>query len=74
MFHVDKLLNQFANPNLHDVPSNLQIRVELWDRYNKHSLLGHRGHAEHSDRKMRFSTLRCQCIRKSVCYSAGVVV
>jgi hypothetical protein len=35
-FRVDKLLNQLANPNLHDIPSNLQIRVELWDRYDKH--------------------------------------
>jgi hypothetical protein len=35
-FRVDKLLQQLANPNLHDIPSNLQIRVELWDRYDKH--------------------------------------
>jgi hypothetical protein len=35
-FRVDKLLNQLANPNLHDIPSNLQIHVELWDRYDKH--------------------------------------
>jgi hypothetical protein len=35
-FRVDKLLNQLANPNLHDLPSNLQIHVELWDRYNSH--------------------------------------
>jgi hypothetical protein len=32
----DKLLQQLANPNLHDIPSNLQIHVELWDRYDKH--------------------------------------
>jgi hypothetical protein len=35
-FRVDKLLQQLANPNLHDIPSNLQIHVELWDRYDKH--------------------------------------
>jgi hypothetical protein len=35
-FRVDKLLNQLANPNRHDIPSNLQIHVELWDRYDKH--------------------------------------
>jgi hypothetical protein len=35
-FRVDKLLNQLATPNLHDIPSNLQIHVDLWDRYNKH--------------------------------------
>jgi hypothetical protein len=29
-------LNQLANPNLHDIPSNLQIHVELWDWYDKH--------------------------------------
>jgi hypothetical protein len=35
-FRVDKLLSQLANPNLHDIPSNLQIHVELWDRYNSY--------------------------------------
>ena len=35
-FRVEKLLSQLANPNLHDIPSNLQIHVELWDRYNSH--------------------------------------
>jgi chromosome condensin MukBEF complex kleisin-like MukF subunit len=35
-FRVDKLLQQLANPNLHDILSNLQIHVELWDRYDKH--------------------------------------
>ena len=35
-FRVDKLLNQLANPNLHDISPNLQIHVELWDRYDKH--------------------------------------
>jgi hypothetical protein len=35
-FRVDKLLNQLANPNLHDISPNLQIYVELWDRYDKH--------------------------------------
>jgi hypothetical protein len=34
-FRVDKLLNQLANPNLHDISPNLQIHVELWDRYDK---------------------------------------
>jgi hypothetical protein len=27
-FRVDKLLQQLANPNLHDIPSNLQIRLK----------------------------------------------
>jgi hypothetical protein len=31
-FRVDELLREPANPNLHDVPSNLPFRVELWDR------------------------------------------
>jgi hypothetical protein len=35
-FRVDKLLNQLANPNLHNILPNLQIHVELWDRYDKH--------------------------------------
>jgi hypothetical protein len=35
-FRVDKLLQQLANPNLHDIPSHLGIRVELWDRYDQH--------------------------------------
>ena len=25
-----------GNPNLHDIPSNMQIHVELWDRYSSH--------------------------------------
>jgi hypothetical protein len=35
-FRVDKLLNQLANPNLHDIPSNLSFHIELWDRYDQH--------------------------------------
>ena len=35
-FQVDKLLSQLANPNLHDIPANLQTHVELWDRFDKH--------------------------------------
>jgi hypothetical protein len=31
-FRVDKLLRQLADPNLHDIPSNLPFRVEMWDR------------------------------------------
>jgi hypothetical protein len=33
---VDELLRQVANPNLHDIPLNLQFRVEMWDRLNQH--------------------------------------
>jgi hypothetical protein len=29
---VDKLLQHLANPTLRDIPGNLGIRVELWDR------------------------------------------
>jgi hypothetical protein len=36
-FRVDKLVQQLANPNLRDIPSNLQIHVEQWDRYDKHA-------------------------------------
>jgi hypothetical protein len=35
-FRVDKLLQQLSNPNLHDIPSNLGIHVELWDRHDQH--------------------------------------
>ena len=35
-FRVDKLLSQLANPNLHDIPSNLSFHIELWDRYDQH--------------------------------------
>ena len=31
-FRVDKLLRQLANPNLHDIPTQMPFRVELWDR------------------------------------------
>lgn len=30
------LLRQLANPNLHDIPTNLPFRVELWDRHDQH--------------------------------------
>jgi hypothetical protein len=35
-FRVDKLLRELANPNLHDIPTNLPFRVEMWDRHDKH--------------------------------------
>ena len=35
-FRVDELLRQLANPNLHDIPSNLPFRVELWDQSAQH--------------------------------------
>ena len=35
-FRVDELLRKLANPNLHDIPTNLPFRVELWDRNNQH--------------------------------------
>ena len=31
-FRVDELLQQLANPNLHDIPRNLPFRVEMWDQ------------------------------------------
>jgi hypothetical protein len=31
-FRIDKLLRQLANPNLHDIPTQMPFRVELWDR------------------------------------------
>ncbi len=37
LYHrVDALLRELANPNLHDIPTNLPFRVELWDRNDKH--------------------------------------
>ena len=33
---MDKLPSQLANPNLHDIPANLQIHDDLWDRFDKH--------------------------------------
>jgi hypothetical protein len=35
-FRVDGLLQQLANPNLHDIPRNLPFRVEMWDRGEQH--------------------------------------
>ncbi len=35
-FRVDALLRELANPNLHDIPTNLPFRVEMWDRNNQH--------------------------------------
>ena len=35
-FRVDELLRKLANPNLHDIPTGLPFRVELWDRNEQH--------------------------------------
>jgi hypothetical protein len=35
-FRVDELLRELANPNLHDIPTNLPFRVEMWDRHDNH--------------------------------------
>ena len=35
-FRVDKLLAELANPNLHDIPTNLSFHIELWDRRDGH--------------------------------------
>lgn len=35
-FRVEKLLRELANPNLHDIPTNLPFRVEMWERSNQH--------------------------------------
>lgn len=33
LYHrVDELLRELANPNLHDIPTRLPFRVEMWDR------------------------------------------
>jgi len=34
-FHLDELLRELANPNLHDI-ANMSFRVELWDRHALH--------------------------------------
>jgi hypothetical protein len=34
--HVERLLRELANPNLHDIPTNLPFRVEMWDRHDEH--------------------------------------
>jgi len=33
-FRVDELLRELANPNLHDIATNLPFRVEMWDRHD----------------------------------------
>jgi hypothetical protein len=35
-FRVDELLRELANPNLHDISTNLPFRVEMWDRHDQH--------------------------------------
>src|ERR1022692_3100095 len=35
-FRVDGLVRQLANPNLHDIPTRLPFRVELWDQSSQH--------------------------------------
>lgn len=33
---MDELLQQLADPNLHDIPRNLPFRAEMWDRNEQH--------------------------------------
>ncbi len=35
-FRVDELLRELANPNLHDIPTRLPFRVEMWERSDQH--------------------------------------
>ena len=35
-FRVDKLLREIANPNLHDIPTQLPFRVEMWNPHDQH--------------------------------------
>ncbi len=35
-YRLDRLLQELANPNLHDIVGNFQNRVELWDREGVH--------------------------------------
>lgn len=35
-FRIDELLRELANPNLHDIPTRLPFRVEMWDRSDQH--------------------------------------
>jgi len=35
-FRIDELLRELANPNLHDIPTRLPFRVEMWDRHDQH--------------------------------------
>jgi hypothetical protein len=40
-FRIDALLRELADPNLHDIPTRLPFRVELWDRHDQHIRWGH---------------------------------
>jgi hypothetical protein len=44
-FRADKLLQQLANPNLYDIPTNLPFRVEMWGRNDQHVSSVAVGHA-----------------------------
>jgi hypothetical protein len=33
---IDRLLRELADPNLHDIPTRLPFRVEMWDRSDQH--------------------------------------
>lgn len=35
-FRIDELLRELANPNLHDIPTRLPFRVEMWDQFDQH--------------------------------------
>src|SRR5262245_23623656 len=35
-YRAERALQQLANPNLHDIPSNLNFHIEMWDRHDQH--------------------------------------
>jgi hypothetical protein len=35
-FRIDGLLRELANPNLHDIPTRLPFRVEMWTDSDQH--------------------------------------
>jgi hypothetical protein len=35
-FKIDELLRELSNPNLHDIPTQLPFRVEMWNESGQH--------------------------------------
>ena len=59
---VDELLRQLTNPNLHDIPTHLPFRVELWASIRSAHSLGDSGSSSVAIGTMVRSTLLSRTI------------
>jgi hypothetical protein len=70
-FRVDKLPQQLANPNLHDIPTNLSFHIELWDRCDQHIRWVIAADVERRDCQCRVRRRGCDPSKRTLDVAAG---